>query len=97
MANSTVQTAGWKVTEAKPQGERRGATRPYCLGKIRRKRMRRERWASVRAEAKEGEKTGVLRWEQSINYEANPRRFRNNSIGAVGIERWEKCDDERLL
>ena len=51
----------------------------------------------MRAEAKEGEKTGVLRWEQSINYEANPRRFRNNSIGAVGIERWEKCDDERLL
>ena len=72
MANSTVQTAGWKVTEAKPQGEKREATRLYCLGRIRRrKRRRREKWASVRAEAKEGEKTGVLGWEQSINYETN--------------------------
>lgn len=51
----------------------------------------------MRAEAEEGEKTGVLRWEQSINYETNQRRLRNNSIGAVGIERWEKCDDEGLL
>jgi hypothetical protein len=63
MANSTVQTAGWKVTEAKPQGERREATRLYCLGKIRRKGTRRERWAPVRAKAKEGKKTGVFGWD----------------------------------
>ena len=71
MASSTVQTAGWKATEAKTQGERRGATRLCCLGKIRRRKRRREGWASVRAEAKEGEKTGVLGWEQSIKYETN--------------------------
>lgn len=98
MASSTVRTAGWKATGAKPRGEKREATRLCCLGKIRRrKRRRRERWASVRAEAKEGEKTGVLGWEQSIKYGTNQRRFRNDSISAVGVERWKKCDDKGLL
>ena len=79
MASSTVQTVGWKATEVKPQDERREATRLCCLGKIRRrKRRRKERWASVRIEAKQGEKTGVLGWEQSTNYETNQRRFKNS-------------------
>ena len=98
MASSTVRTAGWKATEAKTQGGRREAIRLCCLGKIRRrKKRRRERWASVRAEANEGGKTGVLGWEQSNEYETNKRWFRNGSSSVVGIERWKKCDDKGLL
>jgi hypothetical protein len=74
MASSTVPTAGWKATEAKTQDKKREATRLCCLGKIRRrKKRRRERLASVRAEANEGEKTGVLGWEQSNKDETNQK------------------------
>lgn len=52
----------------------------------------------MRAEANEGEKTGVLGWEQKQHIRDKPKMVQEwLEVSVVGIERWKKCDDKGLL